>query len=232
MKLGCFVPARLGSKRVPRKNVRSMAGKPMLVYTVAAAVESGLFEHVYVCTESDEIASVAREHGGEVTGLVPEDMCGDLVPSWKPCMHVAEQLNAGGAGIDVMVCLQPTSPLRSSEDIERSVSAFIEKQPDFVVSGTLIDPHYFHWALEEKDDGRSGMVFGDRYLVERPLLPPRYRPNGSIKIGGLAALAKQGHFFGPDMICVETPEERSVHVGNELEFRFCEYLLGASNGDG
>ena len=230
MSLGCFVPARLGSKRLPQKNILRLGDRPMIAHTVETAGATGLFDRIFVCTESEEIRAIAEAHGGTVTELVPPELCGDLVPSWKPCMFVADQLNAAGAGIDGMVCLQPTSPLRSKEDIVRAVEVFSEHGPDFVVSGTAIDPHYFHWALEERENSRWRMTFGEQYLVERPLLPKRLRPNGSVKIGRLAALRDQGHFFGPDLMCVETPEERSVHVGSALDFRFCEFLIREAAG--
>lgn len=217
--IACCVPARLASKRVPRKNVLEVAGRPLIAWTIAAARESGLFDAVHVCTESEEIAAVA-EREGAVAHLVAVELCGDLVPSWKPCLPTARQLRA-----EAMLCLQPTSPLRSAEDIRRAVEHFNTAATDFLVSVTPIDPHYFHWALEQHGGGRFAMCFGDAYLQERELLPPRYRPNGSIKLARLDALEREGSFFGPSLTAVETPEERSVHVGVELELRLADLLL-------
>lgn len=222
--IGCLIPARLGSRRIARKNVRPIAGRPMIAWTIQAAQDSGLFGAIHVCTEAEEIAEVAASLGAE-PHLVPEDLCGELVPSWKPCAHVAHELQARGEALNAIACLQPTSPLRSAQDIREGLELFERSGADFVVSVTPIDPHYFHWALEHKDDGSWAMTFGERYLLERELLPERYRPNGSIKVARLDVLEATGSFFGPSLACTITPAERSVHVGEELELRLAELLL-------
>lgn len=229
--IGCLVPARLGSQRIARKNLRPLAGRPMIAWTIQAAQDSGLFGAVHVCTEAEEVADVAASLGAE-PHLVPEDLCGDLVPSWKPCAYVAHQLQARGEPVDAIACLQPTSPLRSPQDIRDGVELLERSGADFVASVTPIDPHYFHWALEHGDDGSWAMTFGDRYLLERDLLPARYRPNGSIKLARLEALEATGSFFGPSLACTVTPPERSVHVGDELEFRLAELLLSERGAPG
>ena len=220
----CMIPARAGSKRLRSKNLLALAGKPMMAYSIEAARAAGC-DPVYVCTESEEIASVARRYGAEVPCLAPSELCGDLVSSHEPCQFIAEKLASKHAGGEVMLCLQPTSPLRSAEDIRAGIRRFHEGAPDFVVSVTPIDPHYFHWAVEKDAGGWWHMFFGDRFMLERPLLPPMYRPNGSIKIARLTALRQYGHFFGPKLAVIETPEERSVHVGTQADFDYCEFLL-------
>jgi CMP-N,N'-diacetyllegionaminic acid synthase len=220
----CMIPARAGSKRLPGKNLLPLAGKPMLAYSIEAARAAGC-DPVYVCTESEEIAHVARRYGAEVPFLAPEELGGDLVSSHEPCQFVAEKLASQQRAGDVMLCLQPTSPLRSSEDIRAGIRRFQEGSVDFVVSVTPIDPHYFHWAVEKNANGYWHMYFGDRFMIERPFLPPMFRPNGSIKIGRLTALRQYGHFFGPKLATIETPEERSVHVGTRADFDYCEFLI-------
>jgi len=221
MELICTIPARLGSKRVPRKNLRLLGGKPLIAWTIETAIASGFFDAVYLCTESEEIASVGREYGALVPELVPGELCGDLRPSWEPCTWVAERVaKTSSPGI---VCLQPTSPFRSVVDLRDSLGA-LGPGVDFVVSVTEIDPHFFHWALES-EEGHWRMVFGTKYLKERPLLPPRFRPNGSIKIGRVARLLEAGSFFGSNLKCVSTPEDRSIHIGTEYDLGLARALL-------
>lgn len=220
--MACVIPARLGSKRIARKNLRLIGGKPLLAHSINAALSSELFDTVYVCTESEEIADAAMEHGADAR-LVDEELCTDLIPSWKPCVALLDQLNVEGANFSDLLCLQPTSPLRSAEDIRRGVHTFYDEGCDFVLSVTEIDPHYFHWALLHEQGWR--MVFGADYMIERPLLPKRYRPNGSIKVAKVDALRRTGHFFGDSLSCIQTPEERSVHVGVEFEFQLADFLL-------
>jgi CMP-N,N'-diacetyllegionaminic acid synthase len=221
----CAIPARGGSKRLPRKNLLTLAGEPLIAHSIAVARRSGLFDSVYVCTENQEIAGVARAHGASVPIMMPEELCGDLIASHVPCQHLAQHLVGEGSAIDTLVCLQPTSPLRSVEDLTAAVKKFQESDLDFLVSVTPVDPHDFHWAVVPNGSGYWRMYFGNEYMKERPLLPPVFRPNGSIKIARLAALAQVGHFFGDRMGVVETPPQRSVHVALELDLELCELLL-------
>ena len=219
----CTIPARGGSKRLPRKNVRDLAGKPLIAYSIEAALETRLFDQVYVCTEDAEIAEVAKRFGASVPELVPGELCGDLVASHIPCQYVA-RLSKNGE-IDSLLCLQPSSPLRSAQDIRDAVERFSEGRFDFVVSVTPVDPHDFHWAVVPGEGMYWRMFFGTQYLKERPLLPPVYRPNGSIKVARLSALAATGNFFGERLGVIETPMERSVHVAIEFDLKLCETIL-------
>ena len=220
----CTIPARAGSKRLPRKNMRELAGKPLIAYSIEAAQRSGLFDQVYVCTEDEQIARTARQFGASVPELVPEELCGDLVASHIPCQYIAARLPAPEP-IDSLLCLQPSSPLRSAQDIRDAVDRFSEGQFDFLVSVTPVDPHDFHWAVVPGEGAYWKMFFGTQHLKERPLLPPVYRPNGSIKIAKLNALAAAGNFFGERLGVTETPFERSVHVVMEFDLKLCETIL-------
>jgi len=220
----CAIPARGGSKRLPRKNVRQLAGKPVIAYSIEVALETGLFDEVYVCTEDEEIARIASECGASVPELVPEELCGDLVASHTPCQYIAGRLPFRKE-IDSLLCLQPSSPLRSAQDICDAVAKFSRDEFDFVVSVTPVDPHDFHWAVVPAEGVYWKMFFEAQYLKERPLLPPVYRPNGSIKIAKLGALAAAGNFFGERLGVIETPAERSVHVAVEFDLKLCETIL-------
>ncbi len=220
----CTIPARGGSKRLPRKNVRDLAGKPLIAYSIEAAQGSGLFDQVYVCTEDEQIARTAMKFGAKVQELVPAELCGDLVASHIPCQYIAARLPAQEQ-MDSLLCLQPSSPLRSAQDIRNAVEKFSEGQFDFVVSVTPVDPHDFHWAVVPGEGKYWKMFFGTQYLKERLLLPPVYRPNGSMKIARLGALAATGSFFGERLGVIETPLERSVHVAVEFDLKLCETIL-------
>jgi CMP-N,N'-diacetyllegionaminic acid synthase len=220
----CTIPARGGSKRLARKNLRELAGKPLIGYSIEAALATKLFDQVYVCTEDAEIADTARRFGATVPELVPEELCSDLVASHIPCQYIAARVQPQGE-IDALLCLQPSSPLRSAQDIRDAVAKFSEGPFDFVVSVTPVDPHDFHWAVVPGENDYWKMFFGSQYLKERPLLPPVYRPNGSIKVARLSALATVGHFFGERLGTIETPLERSVHVAVEFDLKLCETIL-------
>jgi CMP-N,N'-diacetyllegionaminic acid synthase len=220
----CAIPARGGSKRLARKNLRELAGKPLIAYSIEAARESG-FAEVYVCTEDQEIADVAVRYGAIVPRLMPADLCGDLVASHVPCQFLAAELGKAGRSFESLLCLQPSSPLRSAEDIRGAVNLFNQGNYDFVVSVTPVDPHYFHWAVVPSGESYWKMYFGSQFLKERPLLPVVCRPNGSIKIADLSALKTSGNFFGERLGVFETPEEHSVHVATEFDLAVCEAVL-------
>ena len=120
-----FIPARHGSKRVPGKNVRTLAGHPMLAYAIASALDSGVFESVIVSTDSDETAAVARHYGAEVPFLRPAALAGDTSPDIEWLEHLLAGLRAPGRTWEAFSLLRPTSPFRTAETIRRAWAAFI-----------------------------------------------------------------------------------------------------------
>ena len=223
MKPLCVIPARGGSKRLPRKNVLELAGRPMLAWTVLAALESGVFDEVHVSTEDEEIAAVAVALGASVHERPPE-LAQDLSSSADVCLDVAARVLVGGEPAEALVCLQPSSPLTLAADVRDAWATFVEERADYLVSVTGIDPHYFHWAVEHGDEGWRP-YFGDRYMRDRLELPQVFRPNGAIKIAKVSELRTRGNFFGEPLSVHPMPEDRSVHVAEPLDARLAELLL-------
>lgn len=221
----CVIPARGGSKRLTRKNVLPLNGRPMLQYTIEAAKQTRIFEQVYVSTECDEIASVASAAGALVHPRARE-LAGDLISATEVCLDVEHALSKQGSRerYDAIVCLQPSSPLRVAADVTSAWNAFVSSDCDFLVSVTAIDPHYFHWAVTQTGAGWR-MYFGKEFLRERPLLPPVYRPNGAIKIGKCGPLRAERNFFGQNMNVYIMPEDRSVHVAERFDYELANFLL-------
>ncbi len=220
----CVIPARRGSKRLPEKNVALLGGRPMLAWTIDAALESSLFDRVLVSTEDRSFAELARGLGATPHAR-PVELAGDLVSATDVCLDALE----AHSGYDAVVCLQPSSPLRNAHDVRGAWERFLASGADFLVSVTPVDPHYFHWAVQP-DGEWWRMAFGEKYLVERPLLPPVHRPNGAIKIGRAAPLRERRDFFGPRLAAYELPEERSVHVAEPFDLRLAESLLPTHAG--
>jgi CMP-N-acetylneuraminic acid synthetase len=223
MKPLCVIPARRGSKRLPLKNLLPLNGKPMLAYSVEVAIACRLFEKVYVSTEDEEIAEVAKQHGADVH-IRPKELAGDMVSGTDVCLDVYRSRHSSGDQFDAIVCLQPTSPLRQAEDICQAWERFCRSGASCLVSVTPIDPHYFHWAVHQTGEWWE-MVFGDQYMMERQSLPAMFRPNGSIKIGRVDALIQRPNFFGKRLVVYETPEERSIHVATKFDFEVAAHVL-------
>lgn len=221
----CVIPARGGSKRLPRKNIKILANKPMIAYSIEEALKSKLFNKVYVATEDSEIADVAKSYGAVIPDMLPLELTGDAISSLEPCLYLADYLKNIGEVYDTLFCVQPTSPLRIAMDFQQSFGIFEETKADFLLSVTPIDPHYFHWALKETQNHKWGTYFGQVFLKERIYLPSIYRPNGAIKIGRIKALKKVRNFFGDNLRIYNMPEERAVHIATQFDFDVAEMLL-------
>lgn len=220
----CVIPARGGSKRLPRKNVMPLAGRPMLAWTVDAALAAGVFDEVYVSTEDAEIAAVAERLGAIVHDR-PAALAEDLSSSTDVCLDVAAARERAGEEHDALVCLQPSSPLMLPADVRDAWETFVERDAQYLVSVTPIDPHYFHWAVHESDGGWRPF-FGDEFMRDRLELPDVHRPNGAIKIATTVELRSRGNFFGERLAVHHMPEERSVHVAEPVDAKLADLLLG------
>jgi CMP-N,N'-diacetyllegionaminic acid synthase len=155
-----LIPARQGSKRVPGKNVRLLGGHPVVAYTIAAALESGVFESVIVSTDSKEIASVAQHYGAEVPFLRPPQFAGDMSPDIEWLEYTLAELQRSGREWDCFSLLRPTSPFRTAATVRRAVAAFTGQ--DGVDSLRAVEKCGQH-------PGKMWVVDDDRMS---PLLPP------------------------------------------------------------
>lgn len=159
MSVVAFVPARQGSKRIPGKNVRLLNGHPMLAYTIAPAIESGVFDSVIVSTDSEEIAAVARHYGAEVPFLRPAPFASDTSPDIEWLEHALTELKRQGRTWDAFSLLRPTSPFRTAETIRRAWTTFTSQ--DGVDSLRAVEKCTQH-------PGKMWVVRGERMF---PLLP-------------------------------------------------------------
>lgn len=165
------------------------------------------------------------DFGAQVPFLEPPEIAQDNNSSLDPVLYYYERL---GQQYDYIWCMQPTSPLRSAEDI---IDAYhiIDNDPncEFVLGTTIIDPHYFHWTLIDRNDGMAEMYFGKELLVERDELKDIvYRPNGAIKVGRTASVISENSFLGDNIRRIEMPDERSIHIRSQFDFDLCSFLIG------
>lgn len=222
----CVVPARGGSERLRGKNLLPLAGKPMIAYTIEAARECGLFDAVYVSTDSPEIAAQARSFGAQTPEPLPAERARPDQASMGACTWLHDRLKERGLGPwEWLFCLQPSSPLRTAEDLRAAAALVDEGRFEHVVSVTPIDPHYHHWAMRDRE-GFLEPVFGPEYQVDRQYLPEALRPNGAIKAMRTDLVGLHETFFDSRRVgYLRMPEERSVHVAFETDFLLAEALL-------
>lgn len=178
-----YIPARGGSKGVPRKNIREVSGKPLIAYSIEAARETGLFEMVFVSTDSQEIADIAVAYGAEVPFLRYPEFARDTTKTIDTMVSDAGRLEALGRIFDVIVLLQPTSPLRRAEDIAGAVSLFESRGLDCggVVSVSAVEEHPLLMRTLNSD-GTLKSLLGLPSTVRRQDMPAVYRVNGAIYV--------------------------------------------------
>jgi len=215
-----LIPARGGSKGVPRKNVRPLCGRPLIAWTIEAALGSGYIDRVVVSTEDEEIAAIACNCGAEVPFLRPAELARDDTPGIEVVLHTLRQL---AQRFDRVIVLQPTSPLRTATDIDRALRKQAEAKAPFCVSVTR-PKHHPCWSLRADSEG-----FLRPLLPELPNrrqdLPPVYALNGAIYIAETQALIRQRSFLGEPLLGYEMPPERSLDIDTELDFAIAELLM-------
>lgn len=203
----------------------------MIAYTIECARDSGIFDEIYVSTDSKEIAQIATAYGARVPAALPPNLALPDQASMGACAYMHDWLRTQGAAPwDYLFCLQPTSPLRQVQDIIAAKEIAETGDLEHVVSCTPIDPHFHHWAMREQD-GLLQPIFGPEYHVDRKYLPEALRPNGAIKIMRTDLIKKHETFFDSNNVgFIKMPEERSVHVAFEADFLLAEVLLKARGG--
>lgn len=217
-----IIPARGGSKGVPRKNVLPLAGKPLILHTVEAARTARHVSHVVVSTDCAEIAAVAR--GGAGVVWRPEDLSGDTASSESALLHAIRHLAAAeNYRPDLVVFLQCTAPLTAPEDIDGTVEALWAENADTAVSVTPF--HYFVW--ERGGDGRGGVGVNHdkRVRPRRQDRAPQYLETGAVYAMRTDGFLHAGHRFFGDTALYVMPAERVLEIDEPADFRRAEQVL-------
>ncbi|TYZ24517.1 acylneuraminate cytidylyltransferase family protein [Selenomonas ruminis] len=224
MKNIAIIPARSGSKGLKDKNIKLMDGKPMLAYSIDAAKASGLFDEVMVSTDSQKYADIAVEYGASVPFLRSAENSSDNASSWDTVLEVIRRYRDIDRRFDTVCLLQPTSPLRTGEDIVGAYKVFQEKNVNAVTSVCEVD-HSPLWTMTLDEDG---MLTDFRYRhtdVPRQNLEIYYRINGAIYIRQLV--------YGDAGVKLEDDREiafimdkiRSIDIDDKYDFALSEYLM-------
>lgn len=221
-KILAIIPARGGSKGVPRKNIRLLAGKPLIAYTIDTASKSEYINSVVVSTENEEISEVSKKYGAEVIER-PKELAQDESPAIDAIKHVIQTLREkDNYHPDIIVLLQPTTPLRIVPDINNAVELFLNNDCESVVSVCKANPY---WCLTFKDKYLEPVHGWDYFYKRRQDLPNSYSLNGAIYITLTENLDKYNSFFNKKTISYIMPIERSVDIDNEVDFKLAEFFL-------
>jgi CMP-N-acetylneuraminic acid synthetase len=220
-----LIPARGGSKRLPGKNIRPLAGLPLIAWTIRAALAAGAFADVLVSTDDQSIADVATEYGASVPWLRPDDLSTDTATSVDVVLHALAACAAASRPIDSVMLLQPTSPFRSVETISRAIDLHRRTGMAPVVSVCPAKPHPA-WCFRVSGDGSLQSFAGDGGSLGRSQdLPPVFQLNGTVYLSTAADLRQDRSFLGPrtQALVVSAPEE-SVDIDDAWDWRVAECL--------
>ena len=222
-----IIPARGGSKGVPRKNIRVVAGRPLIAYAIEAAKGSRRLSRFVVSTDDGEIACVARQCGAEVV-LRPPELAADDTPMVPVVQHALQVLGAAGEAYDYVVLLQPTAPLRTARHVDEALDLLIKTGADSVISVTAVPTHYSpHWQFVV-DRGLLRRYTGEplRAIVKRRQdLPKTYTRNGAIYACKTALPLRGGDLYGERCVPYEMSPRDSVNIDSEDDLRLAEQLL-------
>ena len=221
-KILSIIPARGGSKDIKRKNIKSLAGNPLIAYTIEASLKSNFIDRTIVSTEDEEIAKIAEKYGSEVIKR-PKELAEDKTHTIDVVLHVLDLLNKRGCNFDIIILLQPTSPLRTIKDIRDALETFLENDCESVVS--VCKKKNIFWSFEVANGYLKPICDRDYLKKRRQDLNYIYAPNGAIYISTPQNLRKYRSFYPSKIIPYVMPVERSIDIDNEIDFMLAELLL-------
>lgn len=222
MNICSIIPARGGSKGIPRKNIRLLNGKPVIAYSIEASISTNLIKNTYVTTEDDEISVISKEYGAKVINR-PKKLAEDNSSTVDVILHALDYLEDNGFLPDFFVLLQPTSPLRTEADITSAINLFIDNNADALISVCELD----HTSLMNFKIENSFLVPNSESFLNkrRQELPKFYCPNGAIYITTPRSIKKTKTFIPQKTIPYIMSKERSIDLDVEFDFKLAEFFL-------
>ena len=223
-KIIAIIPARGGSKGLPRKNVRLLNNKPLIYYTIREALGSKSLDRIIVSTEDKEITELAKAYGAEVITR-PAELAKDDTPILSVFQHAIQHLEeVEHYHPEVIVILQPTSPLRIAEDIDGVIEKFLQTDCDSVVSVCEVEcpPQ---WMYTLKGDRLQPVIKEEKKTFRQQDVPEAYRLNGTVYVTHRDVIMKQNTVMGNDTRAYIMPLERSIDIDTETDFKLAEVLM-------
>jgi N-acylneuraminate cytidylyltransferase/CMP-N,N'-diacetyllegionaminic acid synthase len=221
-----IIPARGGSKGVPKKNIRLLGGKPLIQWTIEAAMHATNLDRVILSTDDEEIAEVCKPLGVEIPFMRPKELARDDSRGIDTYIYTIDRLNEKlDYGYKEFVVLQPTSPLRLPEDIDNSIDLYLRKKADSVISCVEMS-HPPLWTLKMDNKGIISNYFDfDDSGLNRQDLNPAYFPNGAVHVLKYSLVKEKHTYYSNNTFAYVMPQERSVDIDCEIDFKFAEFLM-------
>jgi CMP-N,N'-diacetyllegionaminic acid synthase len=218
-----IIPARGGSKGVPRKNVRSLAGKPLIAHSILDAQESQLVDQVYVSTDNEEIATVSVSYGAKIIQRPPE-LANDTASSEAALIHSLQELEKQGINPELLVFLQCTSPIRTGLEIDQAIAKLKTEKADSLLS--VSPSHRFLW--EEVNGVAQSINYDYRYRPRRQDMNPQYVENGSIYLFKPWVLKETGNRLGGKISLYVMSEIAALEIDSVSDFEMIDFLMSHS----
>ncbi|MCK4503197.1 MAG: acylneuraminate cytidylyltransferase family protein [Desulfuromonadales bacterium] len=219
------IPARSGSKGLPGKNIRELAQKPLIAWSIEAGRQSRYIDTLTVSTDSQEIARVASFWGGDVPFIRPAELAQDDSKGIDAIFHAIHWHRENGDQFDLILVLQPTSPLRTALDIDQAIELFFKKNANAIVS-VCQTSHHPWWANTLPEDGNmKNFLRPELQNTNRQELPIFYQLNGAIYLADIPFLEKTRSFITDGTFASPMSPENSIDIDNMLDFRLASSLL-------
>lgn len=223
-KILALIPARGGSKGIKNKNIIPLYGRPLIDYTIRAALDAGVFEDIIVSTDSMTIAETAISCGAEVPFMRPSELATDDAKTISAVLHALANLKKMGRNYDIMVLLQPTQPLRTASDIQKAVQIFVQMNLSSLVSITPVDDHPLFIRTMDSQTLRLNRLIPDSSTIRRQDLPVYYRVNGAIYINWIRDITAQTS-FNDNIYGFMMDKSHAVDIDDLADLDIAEYYL-------
>ena len=221
-----IIPARGGSKSIPKKNIRLLADKPLIAHTIEVAKECKMLNRTVVSTDDVEIAEVAKKYGGDVPFIRPKDLSLDDTPMIPVLQHAVSFIEKKeNSRVDVVVLLDPTSPFRRAEDIEACIQKLERENADSVVTVCEVEHNPYFVMMELDDDKLVPLIKSDEVITRRQDAPEVYRLNAAVYAVKRDVLMNSNKIITDNTMAVMMSQELSTHIDHVVDFEFAEYLM-------
>jgi N-acylneuraminate cytidylyltransferase len=227
MRILAIIPARGGSKGVPRKNLKLLAGKPLLQYTIETAQACTSIDQIFFSSENQELVDLACKSGLNVPFLRPDHLAADQSGTLEVLQHVVEELRNRGDVYDAICLLQVTNPFRTPQLVEQAIQRFKEGTFDSLIS-VLAVPHEYnpHWVFEPREDGALAIATGEPTIIKRRQeLPVAFYRDGAIYLMTVNTLMKENSLYGSHIGYIESDASRHVNIDTMEDWKNAEELV-------
>lgn len=222
-KILAVIPARGGSKGIKDKNIRPLCGKPLIAYSIESAKKSQFIDEIIVSTDCEKIAEIAKEFGAHIPFLRPKELATDTSKSIDAIVYTLSELKKRGANYDILILLQPTSPLRTAEDIDEALNIFIRSNKQPLVSISEVNDHPILMRTLD-NDGMLKNLLNINSTIRRQDMQKIYRVNGSIYINCIADIDRNTS-FNDNKIPYITSQDHSVDIDDEKDLILAAYYI-------